>query len=107
MASELRPVPFCGRPAWLRRRPPRGSEPGLILLAASRSARIFRFRDTPISLLSVIPRFRSPGMAKLFLGSRPPRSRAVLTDVHLCTRAKPDGESHRPLAGIGVSKEQY
>jgi hypothetical protein len=28
-------------------------------------------------------------------------------DVHLCTRAKPDGESHRPLAGIGVSKEQY
>ena len=37
--------------------------------AASRSPPIFQFRDSPMSLRLVIPRFRSLGMANLFPGS--------------------------------------
>ena len=47
--------------------------------AASGSALIFRFRDTPISLRSAIPHFRSLGMANLFPGLRPRRSRVAPT----------------------------
>ena len=62
----------------------RGSEPRRILLAASRSPRISRFRGTPISLRSAIPRFPVAWDDQTVPGLRPPRSRAALTLPRFC-----------------------